>query len=272
MYSRLRDGLLSPSAVVDYIKDKWYKPFFQILLFALIICIPTIISVITYDGLSYEQKLEIRQEFNNEEIPFEIIDGVLVCSQGNDYIYTKEISEVFIVKMSVNEIQNEKLSSAYIIEFTKEKVVLNLAGIKMDIFSYNSIDSLKNFDLSKLGGYNNISEWDIAFSVCNSAVKEYLSLAIVGIGLMTFFESAILLLALAFIISLSFLMKFSRLLKYGAMYKMSVYYLAPFVLGYLLSIILNFGILYYIGFILSIIYSFIGSNVIVSRLMNQGRK
>lgn len=272
MYSRLRDGLLAPSAVIDYIKDKWYKPLLQILLFALIMTIPTIVSVFTYDGLSYEQKLEIRQKFNNEEIPFEIVDGVLVCSKGDEFIYEKAISEVFIFKMSVNEIPNGKLTSAYIVEFTKEKVVLNVAGMKMDVFAYSEYEGLKNFDLSKLGKYDNINDWDVAFSVCNTIVKDYLSVAVTGLGFITFFEGVILLVVLGFIISISFLMKFSRLLKYGAMYKISIYYLAPFVLGYLLSSLLNFGLLYYLGFILSIVYSFIGSNVIISRLMNQGRK
>ena len=68
MYSRFRDGLLSPSSIIDYIKDRWYRPLFQILLYALLLVIPTVISIATYDGLSYDQKLPVRQSFNNEEI------------------------------------------------------------------------------------------------------------------------------------------------------------------------------------------------------------
>ena len=68
MYSRLRDGLLSPASVIDYIKDKWGRTILQLLLYALLLSVPTIISVLTYDGLSYDQKLEIRQVFNDEDI------------------------------------------------------------------------------------------------------------------------------------------------------------------------------------------------------------
>ena len=53
---------------------------------------------------------------------------------------------------------------------------------------------------------------------------------------------------------------------------MSIYYAAPFVIGSMLASLFGIILFYYLGVILSIVYSIIGSNVIISRLMNQGRK
>lgn len=272
MYSRIRDGLLSPSSIVDYIKDKWYKPFFQIILYALLLTIPTVISILTYDGLNYDQKIEIRKAFDGEEIPFSIVDGKLVSTKGDDFIYENELMEMYKIVISLNDTSGKEISENYTIVFRQEAIVLNLAGVEMKIANYNDIDRLKNFDLSLLGDYNNTNAWNDIFAVCNDVVKSYIKFAAVSISLAAFLENGLVILIIALIISMSFVFRFSRLLKFSAMYKMSIYYTAPFVVGCLLSSLFNFALLYYIGMIVSLVYSIIGSNVIVRRLMNQGRK
>ncbi len=272
MYSRIRDGLLSPSSIVDYIKDKWYKPFFQIILYALLLTIPTVISILTYEGLNYDQKMEIRKAFDGEEIPFSIVDGKLVSTKGDDFVYENELLEIYKVVISTNENSGKEISENYTIVFREEAILLSFAGVEMKIANYNDIDKLKNFELSLLGDYNNTNEWNDVFAVCNDVVKSYINFAALSISFSAFIQNVMVILIIALIISMSFVFRFSKLLKFSAMYKMSIYYTAPFVIGCLLSSLFNLGILYYIGMIVSLVYSIIGSNVIVQRLMNQGRK
>lgn len=272
MYSRLRDGLLSPASVIDYIKDKWGRTILQLLLYALLLSVPTIISVLTYDGLSYDQKLEIRQVFNDETIPFEIVDGKLTSLDKNDNVYKKKVSDLIYVRISLVPNEDIHISEAYLISFEEEKVVLSMAGIKTDVLNYNEYNGLRNFDFSKLGDYSNVTEWDVIFNAIRNVAKRYLPYAT---GILTFsaiMQNALFLIVFALIISLTFRMRFASLLKYNAMLKLGIYYLAPYVICTLISSLMGFGLLYYLGMILSIVYSIIGSNTIITKLMGQGRK
>lgn len=272
MYSRLRDGLLSPASVIDYIKDKWGRTILQLLFYALLLSIPAIVSVITYDGLNYDQKLEVRQAFNNEDIPFEIIDGKLVCLDEDNKVYEKKLSDLVNVRISLELDDKINLSEAYVISFEEEKVVLSMAGLKADVLYYKDYNAFNNFDISKLGEYNNVTEWDVIFNAFTNVVKDYLPYATVVLAFSSIMQNGLFLIVFALIISLTFKMRFSNLLKYNVMLKLGIYYLAPYVICALISSLMGFGLLYYLGMILSIVYSIIGSNTIVSKLMSQGRK
>ena len=272
MYSRFRDGLLSPSSIIDYIKDKWGKTILQLLLYALLLTIPIVISTLTYEGIEYDQKLEIMQEFNNEVIPFEIINGELKSKDSNITKYEKELSELFKVKISLDENVSSEITDIYTLVFKKDKIVIMFSGFEQEIVKYNDVEGLKNIDLSLLNKATNANEWDVIFSLYNGFIKDYLGIATILLGVISFFENVVVILFIALIISFSFIMRFSKLLKYNAMYKMSIYYTAPFVVGSMLASLFGIALFYYLGVILSIVYSIIGSNVIISRLMNQGRK
>ena len=272
MYSRFRDGLLSPSSIVDYIKDKWGKVILQLLFYALLLTIPIVISVLTYDGIELDQKLDIMQEFNNEIIPFEIVNGELINKNAEVKNYEKEISQFFKIKISVDENEKSELTDVYTLMFKKEKLVLMLAGVEREILKYSEVESLRNFDLSLLNKSSNVKEWDILFSLYNDFIDDYIWIVTIILALTSLFENVIVILFIALVISFSFIMRFSKLLKYSAMYKMSIYYAAPFVIGSMLASLFGIILFYYLGVILSIVYSIIGSNVIISRLMNQGRK
>lgn len=269
MYSRLRDGLLAPKAIVDYIKDKWFRPVLQLLLYSILLLVPTIISYATYDGLNYDDKQTIRAAFNGEDIPFKIVNGVLVKT-GDKSTYSNVISSTIKVTISTDEVSAD--NAYYTIVFSNEDVYVQLAYIKIPVCNYNDYDDLKNFDLSSLGNLYNLDDWDIIFNIAGVEVKEYLNYVAPINCFVMLFENAFILLMLALIISFSFIMRFRNILKYSAMLKMSIYYTAPFVICYLISALFGIGILYYIGIILCIVYSFIGSSTIISRLMNQGRK
>ena len=51
MYKRLRDGLFAPKKIIEYIKDKMYMPFLILIVYAILMTIPIIISNLTFTGL-----------------------------------------------------------------------------------------------------------------------------------------------------------------------------------------------------------------------------
>ena len=56
MYKRLKHGLLAPKLVTDYMRDKMYKPFLQILLYAILMVIPIVINDYNYQGIDASYK------------------------------------------------------------------------------------------------------------------------------------------------------------------------------------------------------------------------
>ena len=48
MYKRLRDGLFAPKNIIEYITDKMYMPFLILIVYAILMTIPIIISNLTF--------------------------------------------------------------------------------------------------------------------------------------------------------------------------------------------------------------------------------
>lgn len=269
MYSRFRDGLLSPKSIVDYIKDKMYRPFIQLLLYALIMLIPVVINNLNYKGLPYNATKQIAELFNGDSIPFKIENGLLETNQSNDYVYTKSINEIVDVRISKTE--STSPSTRYIVELSNESIKIKMAYFTMYTIKYSDYEEIKNIDLSKLSNPNAV-EWDNVFSLINSFLKDYLKSNILASSIANFIEYYVFLIFITLIISTSYIFRFRNILKYSAMFKMSAYYSAPFVVGMLLTNLFGINIFYIIGLLISLIYAFVGSTTIISRLLNQDRK
>ena len=270
MYKRLRDGLFAPNSIIDYIKDKIFMPFLQLLIYAILMVIPVVVSNLTFSHLDYNTKQEIAEIFTGETIKFKIEDSKLVNISGSDdYVYTHKITDALSVRVASTE--ENKLSNTYIIEFSEEGFKLKFAYLTLYQGKYSDYSELENLDLTKLESPNS-GEWDKIFSVVDNYLKDYYRSNIVPSTIFGVARYYIFLLILTLIISTSFLFRFRNILKYSAMFKMSAYYTAPFVLGIVLSNLLSLSIFYIIGLILSVAYTFIGSSTIIKRLLNSDRK
>lgn len=270
MYKRLRDGLIAPNSIIDYIKDKMFMPFLQLLIYAILMVIPIVIENLTFSHLNYNTKQEIAKVFTGEEIKYKIKDYKLVNISGSDdYVYSHKITDVISVRVANTE--EKKFGNTYIIELNEEGFKIKFAYITLYQGKYSDYSELEDVDLTKLESPNS-GEWDKIFSVVDNYLKDYYRSNIVASTLFGTFRYYIFLLILTLIISTSFLFRFRNVLKYSAMFKMSAYYTAPFVLGIVLSNLFSLSIFYIIGLLLSVAYTFIGSSTIIKRLLNSDRK
>lgn len=78
MFKRLRDALFSPSSLANYKKDKWWITTLFFLMLVLISTLPSILYYLTPTKLSESDSLTIRKSFEGLELPFKIVDGVLI--------------------------------------------------------------------------------------------------------------------------------------------------------------------------------------------------
>ena len=270
MYKRLRDGLFAPNSIIDYIKDRMFMPFLQLLVYALLMVIPIIVTNLTFSHLDYNTKKEIAELFTGETIKYKIENSKLINVSGSDdYVYTHKITDALSVRIANSE--ESKISNSYIIEFSEDGFKLKFAYISLYQGKYSDYAELNNLDLSKLESPNS-AEWDKIFSVLDTYLRDYYRSNILASTFMGMLRYYIFLLILTLVISTSFLFRFRNVLKYSAMFKMSAYYTAPFVLGIVLSNLLSLSIFYIIGLLLSVIYTFIGSSTIIKRLLNSDRK
>ncbi len=272
MYKRLRDGLLAPKTIIEYIKDKGWKPFVQLLLYSIILIIPLIINIFNYKGLAYEDELIIRKDFSGEVIPYKTVDGRLIQTSGdNTYYFKHDISENLSIVFNTNDtkvVSNQTLT----VVFSDNKISLYSMNLLIaDLCTYKDFEGLMNFDFTKLANTNDIESWDIVFDSANLIIKAFMKSTIVSVSFIYLIIEGISLLLFALLLSLSFYFRFRNVLKYSAMLKMSIYYTAPYVVCTLFANLFHLTALNLIGVLISIIYTFVGSGVIISRLMNQNR-
>lgn len=268
MYARLRDGLLGPKHIVNYIKDKWFRPLIQLLLYGILALIPIVIQEVKYKGLDYDMQVAIRQCFDGEEIDFKTENYVLV-STGEQSEFKKSISDLYVVIINTNDASINRSLNTLNIVLAKDEVYLSYYGIKIEVSKYSEYEELKDFDFSKLSNQNNTEEWDIIMGIINKIVTKYHRQYIVPTCISEFIQILANFAITALFLSLIFLFRFRRIIRFGAMYKLSIYYLVPYMLGTIVTNIFNLGIFSYIGFIISVIYVIIGSNDMLQKLVSQ---
>ena len=270
MYKRLRDGLFAPKKIIEYIKDKMYMPFLILIVFSILMTIPIVISNLTFTGLDYNTKLSVASVFNGEDIDYKIENSLLVNTSGkSDASYEKYLSS--LIKVRLSEAEDDNLSAIYVIELGKDGFCVRFSYIRMFEGKYADYDVLKDLDLSKLSNKNS-SEWDDIFSVVDSILKDYYKSTIVATIISSIIRYFGYLIIIALLLSLSFVFKFRGYLNYSAMFKMSVYYTAPFALGVVLTNLFSINIFSFIGIVISVVYTFIGSTSIISKLISSDRK
>jgi len=279
MYKRFRDGILAPKAVVDYMKDKWYMPLIMILIYAILLSAPMIVTTVDNMGLTYSDKNEIKVAMARDNIPFEIINGELVQTSDVES-YSREIlnTEVYI-GLEISEESTSTFGSVFSLQgstttiaLLEKGVYLYQNGIRIDkVLEYASYDELNNFDLSTLSDSDS-DNWITIFRLADTEYSAYQQTTVPVLIIGDYLFSIISILFIALIVSVTFALRFHGVLKYGPMFKLSIYYTTPYVIGYFITIISGIVMFEYIGVILSVVYSIIGAGVITKRIMSSGGK
>ena len=270
MYKRLRDGLFAPKNIIEYIKDKMYMPFLILIVYAILMTIPVIVSNLTFTGLDYNNKISIATLFNGDDINFKIENNELININGQaEASYEKALTR--LIKVRISESEDKNVNNIYVIEFGKEGFCVRFSYFKMFEGKYEDYDVLNNIDLTKLSNKNS-TEWDDVFSVVDSIMKDYYQTNVVANIIASIVRYVCYLLVIALLLSLSFVFRFRGYLNYSAMFKMSAYYTAPFALGVVLANLFGLDLFSFIGIVVSVVYTFIGSTSIISRLISSDRK
>jgi len=232
--------------------------------------IPVVVSQLTFSGLDYETKANIASLFSGDNIDFEIKDGSLVNKSGKESaVYKRELSEFIHVRIS--ETEDTSMSTVYVIELSKTGFCVKFSYIKMFEGSYADYEEMQNIDLAELSDLNSTA-WDDIFSVVDSILKDYYRSTIGATIISSILRYFVYLILITLMLSMSFMFRFRGYLNYSAMFKLSAYYTAPFALGVVLSNLFSINIFSFIGIVISVIYTFIGSTSIISKLISSDRK
>ena len=184
MFKRLRDGLFSPTSVVNYKDDSWWITLLFFLLLGLFSAIPSIIFSTSSFELDYAQQIAIRNEFKLEDVPFEIVNFQLINKEDEaSFVYKKTLFEAYQIIISEDVMELPTLfNSTPTIYLTKTGVhYYQSTTIHRELLRYEDYSTLENVDLS-LVAMNDVEVWNAIFEVVKEEMIPfeplYLSLSI----------------------------------------------------------------------------------------------
>lgn len=259
MLRRVIDGIFYPSEVIKYRSDRKLLTFGVIIIYALLLMIPSIIQIVSNDTFSYQTKVAIRNSFfNNTEIPYVIEDGKLVfvgtTEKPQYYVNIDEINTT-IVFTTQEEILYDKKMNSNIIVFNSKCVYLNNGIQNLTLLYYYEYNNCSNLDF-RLAKVDDKMFWNQMFSVVHSVLDNYQDLIFVASLLIIITQSIGMILLITTFLTLFNRLGSQNIYSFGIHWKLMLYYSGPFVLGSLLAILFNIRLIEYVGILFTIIYSF----------------
>jgi|GEM_PF-550313 len=122
MLEKIRLSIVQPEGLIKYRKDKFYKVLLYTLFFALFMATASVVSTVTFDGLSPSVKQSMREDFNVSGVPCEIVDAEVMCEGSVTHTYYQ--SGVYAIHLNANETVNyEGNTYHFILEDDKLSVV-----------------------------------------------------------------------------------------------------------------------------------------------------
>jgi len=271
LFQRFSSSLFAPKEIVKFRHDRWWTTLFYFLCLALILVIPPIISTVQSDMLSYDAKKEIRNHFNSEEsIPFSIVNGVLVHDTNDPaYVYQTSLYNFDIIMTVGDDIGQKTTDTNLYLVFKSDGVYVKQMFLNRKLFDYDDYPILNGIHFSSASSYHNHEFWDTIFTVANQEIKvikpifNFINIFYIVVG------TIIDLLIVTLIITVFQMFTAYSYIKFIKLYQLSIYVITPYVIGNLLSYLFNFNLLYYIGFLISIIYMSILSRTIIRDSMRR---
>jgi len=262
---RLSDSISSPSRLSNAVNDKGITTFLYTLVLIFILIIPYIVSSFTIMDLTYDAKVQIRNLLFREEIEFRIENGVMTNYGSDEYYYKDDfISSLGLYISDTKEVVLEENKNTALVAFLSDGVYLTSEIMSQKILNYSDYDDLMNIDFNDVKE-GKVSFWDPMFNVIQQKLDEFKP-----IYTAIYIFSSILQAIITICIYSLILVCFNRLgvkthLRFSDHWKLCIYGLTGFVLGTTLSIMFNFTLLYYVGFIVSIVICSISSRKFIIR-------
>ncbi len=259
MFRRFIDGLISPSNVLNYRNDRKIMTFGIVILYAILMMLPSLISLAVTKPFGYDTKIAIRNGFyNNIEIPYVIENGKLVFvgeTEKPQYYVNIDDIELTIVFTTLEEIKVDKEMYNTIIVFDSECVYLYNKLENFRLMNYYEYSNSNNLDF-RLAKVDDRMFWNQAFEVIHQVLNNYEGWIMTSAVLIIVFQAFGLVLIITTLLTLFNRLGMKNIYSFGIHWRLMLYYMAPFVLGSLFATLFNVRVFEYIGLIVTLIYSF----------------
>ncbi|MBQ7276172.1 MAG: hypothetical protein IJS58_02880 [Bacilli bacterium] len=263
-FKRLRDGLLDPKAVVNYLSDKIFYPLFTLLFFVIVAMIPNMIRVYNYT-VPYSVRSTIQEAVVGRELNYKIQNGKLIKGDNEeDIAFASEgIGYAFFdakVSGTTSFTIRLKEDGLYL-----DQSVMGVLNTQNRVLDYTRYDELKNFDISKLKDSSS-EEWEIVFKVFNTYYKDNRAGYMITEFIQGFTSRLLAFILFDCIFALSIYLTIGRRLKYFALMKVVIYYLVPYFLTSLLASSINISFISFVGIVVSIVFVNIGKIELIKKI------
>ncbi|MDD4212476.1 MAG: DUF1189 family protein [Bacilli bacterium] len=269
LFKRLRASLFSPREVVQYRHDRWYVTVLYFIFLLVLSILPATITMLKSDLVTYEDQKAIKEIFSTEDIPFAIIDGVLIHKQNDSsFIYKKQIETGLnlIVSTALN-VEDSIVASNINIIMQANDVYIVQSLMKIKLFEYDEYPDIVNLDLTDSNQVNNTIFWNKIFHIIDQELTTYKPYIQFFSILAVTFESLLNILLVSMILTIFQSFTLSGVIRFREIWKVCLYLLAPYCFGSVLSMIFNSALFYYTGFIITAIYIFMASRAILQDAM-----
>jgi hypothetical protein len=258
LFRRFKISLFQPRRIADLQNDTKLTTLIYYILLTLLATIPYIVLLFSSTGLSYDEKLSIRNEIRNQDIPYEIIDYKLVkdidASEEDTIIDLSETMKLIITDKSADELKFNPFHVGTYIILTEDKVIYHAQVFEDIRFNYSDYEDLKDLDLS--GATNNDSQfWDVVFSVVNKEIEKYAPTMRILYSIAVFFAQALFLTIFSLLVALFQRLRLQGIFSFGKVWQLTIYAMTPYIILTLIGDLYGLRFISIIGIFVSYFYA-----------------
>lgn len=260
MYQRIKDSLFYPKRLASSYQN---KTFGFLVFLILLSSLPFILFTCVNGFLSHDDIRSIKTAFSTSKpIEYQIVDKQLICygeEAINRYIVIEKGS-LGIGFINSNE-EEMVVAEQFVLAFDKDGLYFCLpyfVGVNFKIADYEEIN---NIDFQYASSTMNDDFWDKIFGYINSIIDKF-KFVIYPVDIISIIVQMTISILMGIFTNTLILIIFDRTpgVKFSEVYKNSTIAFFPYVIAVILSYTFNFGLLQYIGNIVSFIYAMIAHN------------
>lgn len=260
---RLMDGLFSPGKIYYYKDDKKILTTIYFFILVLIYAIPMTIGVVFSSNLSTNFMEEVRTAFQmSEVIPYKIENNKLTYISDDENIeksYYVISTTNYDIYFSSSKTLPDTVNRTTSFNITKTRILFSIDGV----YEYRNYPTLLvTYDKYNLNGIdfskakeNDYKYWENIFTNLSSIINTYKNqtMWITIVSLILISSGGLALLSL--IVTIFGRFSKGNTLKFSKYWQMSIYLVTPMVFGELFATLYSMQVFYYIGLIMTLIYS-----------------
>lgn len=286
MYNRIKNLLISPRGIADYVNEKWWKTAIQVFILMIIFAFPTIISTMNSNYVDSSFSNEIVTQIKSSETIYAKIEQNKLTSELDsikvNYISTSIIQSAFKINVEIifnpdgctifdgSKIKNEQ---SLVLLFDNDKIQLgqlvkyvptgsevenayenSVAFIPIAYGTYDEF-KLEGTDFSKIKSLDD-SEISLLFNEIANTFLRFFKSEYKIIIIIVLFLSCILdyMISVLFVSCLEKIVYRRLNVKFGKIFKIVLLCSTPYILGGVLSQTTNLGIFELIGVLAMMFY------------------